>query len=154
VESLECEYYNATECNGNSKGGLDDNRVCTESQKTVTCALDGSSSQTVACFVLWQRPQNSSREVIQYKGCFYNNKECVNHTTCVDRGPPKFPGEKNKTKTALTHFCCCDSNSCNKDHEWRPDPTTTTPKRENNLKFIYKLNWFSNLKCGTERRVV
>jgi hypothetical protein len=155
VYALECEYYNATECGGQSNAFLkegDEDRFCNESQRVITCPVDRTSStETLACFVMWQRSTaNSSREVVQFKGCFISNKDCIGQSSCVDRNYPKSPASKkngmsnsnssssgNNNNTiikqpaaALTHYCCCDQDNCNREYSWVPNVTTTTPRRK------------------------
>jgi len=121
VESLECEYYNRTECTEKSNWN---GEFCSESVRTVPCGED-NSSKTVGCYAVWQRGKNSSTEILQYKGCFQNDKQCVGQQSCVEKNHPM-----SNDRNALTYYCCCATDNCNQDYSFDPLPTTTTPKRE------------------------
>ncbi|ODM91724.1 Activin receptor type-2A [Orchesella cincta] len=121
VSSLECEYYNVTECGLKAGGAGADTEFCKKSQRTITCEED-TSSQKHSCWVAWQR-RNDSQDILQFKGCFINNNQCDGEHKCVD----KTYGKRSDPSTAtVTLFCCCSEDNCNRDFEWDPIPTTTT----------------------------
>lgn len=124
VASLECEYYNVTECGKKAGGVTADGESCNKSRRTITCEPD-TSSQKHTCWAAWQR-RNDSQDILQFKGCFINNKQCEKMNTCVD----KTYGNKgsNASSGTVTLFCCCSEDNCNREFDWIPGSTTTTEK--------------------------
>ena len=113
---LDCHYYDITKCKEN--GGN-----CS-SPTTKFCGDDGGPD-THSCYAVWIRMSNSSQEILQMKGCFLNNKECVGQDKCIARNYGNEGGND-----SVTLYCCCTTPYCNSEFEWRPDPTTTTVKRK------------------------
>lgn len=115
---LECEYFNITECPTPDK-------PC-EMRRNVTCTSEDPSSHTTSCFALWQRgPAPDSVEVLRFKGCFINNKDCIGMDSCVDRNHKQL-----KNSSLHTHYCCCESDFCNRDYVWLPKPTSPPVNRK------------------------
>ncbi|CAG7730292.1 unnamed protein product [Allacma fusca] len=112
---LECHIYNLTECGASAE-------ECAKSRKTETCKLESNTS-TTACYALWKRPHNSTRDILQYKGCNLNNNHCGGLSSCVERNYGK-----QYDPNSLTFYCCCSEDYCNDVYEWIPDSTTTTVK--------------------------
>jgi len=126
VSSLECEYYNATEC------GLKHGGPCEQSRRNVSCGND-EPSKTHGCYVLWRKNNDSDHEVLQLKGCFLNNKQCSKERACIERNHPKSITKADDRAPSKTLFCCCNQDFCNQEYVWDPSPTSSTAKRTSRL---------------------
>lgn len=85
------------------------------------------SSVNLGCFVSWTQIVNSSEKLIEFSGCFQNDKDCVGRDECISRSNGMQGAHGNGSK--LTFYCCCDKDLCNYEFEAVPVPKaeTTTP---------------------------
>ncbi|XP_037943017.1 activin receptor type-2B-like [Teleopsis dalmanni] len=114
--TIDCEYYNQTDCNitGN----------CATQVKQ--CKVE--SDKLSKCFSLWSIDDKTGDTKIIMKGCFIDDQ--CKETECVNTAEPR-PNN--------IHFCCCKGSMCNTEQKWIPtttEATTQVPKEKTSVNYI------------------
>lgn len=137
VLGLECEYFNITQCSSPTAD-------CPNMQRTMTCTSEDASTHFLSCYAVWRRSADPELpDVLQYKGCFLNNKECSGFDSCVDRNHKSKQAPKNTTTHIHTHYCCCETDLCNRDYSWEPRPTEASEAKRKELSGFFVVDKMS-----------
>ena len=129
-----------TELDANSGDDGQNDNARKRNVRIETCG-ESESSANPSCFVSWNQNVNSSEKILQFSGCFFNDKDCVGRDKCVSRSNGQVGKGGSSNRTTLTFYCCCDKDLCNYDFEAVPvpkaEPTTPVPQPVKRKKRIF-----------------